>query len=138
MIKKELDFGVDNFNEQKILSEKESIAQILKNILFMRPGNMPSMPHIGINIQSKLYNFEDSFDVEELKNEIQTQCSALNPYLDFDKMNLYVAEQKNGSQPILMIIIPVIYENKSEDLIIGVQRSTQGDVMFNYEFDSTQ
>lgn len=135
MIKRELDFGVDNFNEQKILSDKESIAQILKNILFMRPGNMPSMPHIGINIQSKLYSFDDSLDVEELKTEISSQCSAIIPYLDFDGMNLYVANHKGSTQPILMIIIPVLLENQKEELIVGIEKSTQGEIMFNYQFD---
>ena len=64
-IKHELTFGIDNFGKQNMLSKSESVAQVLINLLFMRPGQMPSLPHLGINIKQYLYKFEEDIDVTE-------------------------------------------------------------------------
>ena len=34
MLKYEVDFGFDNFSKPKILSKKDTIAQLIKNLLF--------------------------------------------------------------------------------------------------------
>ena len=47
----ELAFGTDNFNNQKILNEVETLTQLLINVLVLKPGQLPGLPHLGMNIK---------------------------------------------------------------------------------------
>ena len=51
MIKPEVTFGLDNFGKQKTLSLSETIGQLVLDILLLKPGQLPSLPHIGMNIK---------------------------------------------------------------------------------------
>jgi len=126
--KKELDFGVDNFQKQKVLDNNQSIAQIIVNLFFMRPGNLPSLPHIGINIHQYLYTLDDQVDVDKLKENIYKQCPALIPYLNMGEVKVFVAEYKGNG--ILMVVIPLLTD--SNTLIIGFTKDKSGDILFNY------
>ena len=53
----EMDFKLDNFENQKIYTGALAIAHKIKNLFFLRPGDMPSLPKAGINIQSYRWNF---------------------------------------------------------------------------------
>lgn len=134
MLKSELDFGLDNFGNQKTLSEADTIAQLLLNILFMRPGQMPSMPHIGIDIKKYLYRFEDEIDTTALKNEISSQCSTLIPYIDLSSMQLLTVNYHG--EGVLMIIIPLMIRGNDENLLIGLKKNKDtGGITFNYQIE---
>ena len=134
MIKSEIDFGLDNFGKQKLLSQSETIAQLILNILLMRPGQMPSMPHIGIDIRKYLYKFEEDIDSEALKREINYQCSILIPYLDLSGLKLMVVDYHG--EGVLMIIIPISITGSEETLLIGFKKdNANGEIVFNYQFE---
>lgn len=136
MLKREVDFGLDNFGRQKILSQSESVAQLIVNLLLMKPGQMPSMPHIGINIKKYLYEFEDNINTGALQKEIEEQCSTLIPYIDTENMSLFVIKE-SVPDPILMIIIPFDILDDGKDLVMAFKKSKSlGMVSFNYEFQS--
>ena len=40
----------DNFQKSKIFNTTDSLINYILNILIMRPGNMPGMPELGVNI----------------------------------------------------------------------------------------
>ena len=48
-------FELNEFNEPKLSSEIETIKNTLLFILFSKPGQYPSLPQIGIDINSYLY-----------------------------------------------------------------------------------
>ena len=131
MIKSEVDFGVDNFGDPKLLSPDDTIVQLLLNILFMRPGQLPSMPHIGIDIRSKLYSFVDELDTEELKQDIISQCRALMPYLNLDTLSVNVVDYNNDS--VLVITFPTISQNS--DVLVALKKSEDNGIIFNYTYD---
>lgn len=134
MIKSEVDFGLNNFGKQKVLSEADSIARLLLNILFLRPGQMPSMPHIGINIRKYLYKFEDDIDTDTLKREISFQCSELLPSIDTSGMKLMVVNYRG--EGVLVLLMPVYVSGTHKELLIGIkQDSDSGDLTFKYQFD---
>lgn len=134
MLKNELDFGFDNFGKQKVLSQSETIAQLILNILLMRPGQMPSMPHIGIDIRKYLYRFEDELDSDALKQDITRQCSALIPFIDLSGLRLMVVNYKG--EGVLMIIVPLSITGTQQDLLIGFKKNADsGDIVFNYQFE---
>ncbi len=73
----DLTFELNEFNQPRITSEIETIKNVLLYVLFSKPGQYPSLPNIGLDIQSVLYSFYDKLDTEELKKELENQCSAL-------------------------------------------------------------
>ena len=55
--KVEPNFGLDDVGKAKQLNETEALANAILNLLFGKPGYFPSMPNLGINIQSILQSF---------------------------------------------------------------------------------
>ena len=47
---RDVGLGKDNFQKSKIYNETDSLVNYILNILLMKPGNMPSMPELGVNI----------------------------------------------------------------------------------------
>ena len=129
----EVAFGVDNFGKQKILPTKDSIAQLIINILFLRPGQLPSLPHIGINFKQYLYAHIDDIDTGALKEELSYQCSELTPFIDMSGIQIVPLEYQGRTT--LYIVIPINVDDSEDNLLIGVAKDTNGRVIFNYKFD---
>lgn len=71
---KELDFELNGFGEQKYLTEAQSAAKQILMLLFMRPGDYPSLPDLGINISKEIrYKYMDDIVGGALKEKITTQ-----------------------------------------------------------------
>lgn len=130
--RKEMDFSIDDFGRQKYLTSVESIGNIILNLFFMRPGAYPSMPELGININSVLYGFSDEIDVDEIKNKLQTQCTELLPYLILGDIRVFIQNIKG--QDVLMITIQVEVDTQTETLIYGFAKDKQtGETLYNFE-----
>lgn len=132
MFLSELQFGLNDYSRQKVLNERDSIAQVLLNLLFMRPGQMPSMPHIGIDIKDLLYDFESDIDTANLKLRISNQCAEILPYVNVDGMTAIVVDYYGV--PTLLLNIPIWVDSKQEALSIGIRRKNGGEISFNYMF----
>lgn len=130
-IKSEVTFSKNNFNNQTILSEEDSIIQLLNNLFTIRPGQMPSMPHIGINIKKYLYSFDTEIDTEALRQEIVTQGKPIIPYLNFDNTKVLTVDYRGES--ILMIILPIYIDGEEKNILYGAKKSGDNDVTFNYQ-----
>ena len=102
--KVEPNFGLDDFGRAKYLNETEALANSILNLLFGKPGFFPSMPDLGINIQSILYSFWDEVNVDQLKAEIVTQCQSFSQYIKTGELD--VIKTYNNSQPLLLIVLP--------------------------------
>lgn len=70
-------FELNEFSKPRIRSEIEVVKNTIMFILFCKPGQYPSLPHIGLDIQSLLYSFYDEINTDELKSDLITQCEAL-------------------------------------------------------------
>ena len=57
----------DDFQKSLIFNETDSLINYILNILLMRPGNLPSMPEIGVNI--------GQYITPNMKNEIDPDFS---------------------------------------------------------------
>jgi hypothetical protein len=132
--KSEVDFGFDNFQQPKKLDPKETVAQVILNLFTMRPGSMPSMPHIGINIREYLYKFEEDIDLEELKKKIFTQCTEILSSVSIGDINVFIAPH-NG-QDILVIIIPLTGIPDDPALLLGFSKNTENELLFQYQFEN--
>lgn len=134
-MKREVDFGKNELGKPKILTEKESVCNIILNLLLMKPGNLPSMPHIGINIQQYLYKVENSFDVDELKNKIYAQAKELLPYVLNDGIQVFTTDQNGKS--VLLINFPISIGQEEDTIIYAFSNNAStGTVDFGSIFQS--
>lgn len=126
------EFGLNNFNEPKILNETESIVNDILNLLFMRPGQFPSLPYLGIDISQYLYQFYDEIDTKQIKSKIASQCSEFLPYVNSGELDVIKTVMKN--QPVLLIKVPTIRRDSDSSLMIGITKDLQNEIHFNWKF----
>lgn len=134
---REITFELNNFREAKVLSYKDTVAQSIINLFFMRPGNIPSLPHVGLDITSYLYKLEDEIDEEEFKQKIYTQCSALSSYITIEEVQMAMIPYE-GYDDVLLIILPVNITGEDELLVIGFAKDFGGQVLSNYQFQDRE
>lgn len=135
MIKSEVGFSVNNFGKVDVLPYKESVVQVLKNILFLRPGQLPSMPFIGVDITSKVNHVIDNQQLEELTESIVSQCHEILPNIDLSGITIHSFMFNN--KPTILIFAPISIGTESESLYMALKQDTQGRVLFNYEFSES-
>ena len=103
----------------------------------MRPGNMPSMPHIGINIGQYVQpTMQQQLDVELIKGLIVSNCEDLLPQLSTDEL-LVTVVMDEFNKPVLLIKIP-IYVDEEEikfDAYYAFYRNTLNELEFNFLVD---
>ncbi len=132
---REVDFGVDNFQKPKVLSIKDSIAQLIMNMFLMRPGNMPSLPNVGVDIRKYLYKTENQLDLSELKKKIFDDCSQLLSFVSIGDIQTVIIQHEG--QDLLLIHIPLIgLDDGDESLIMGFQQEQNGSLRIKYQFES--
>lgn len=124
--------GLNAFNKAKYKNETETIAKAFLNLLFGKPGYFPSMPNLGLNIQSRLYSFWDEVDENMLKAEIITQCKVFQSYVDDGSLD--VKKTSYNKEPLLLIIVPVQIIDIEARLAIGIKVDDNGKTTYNYQF----
>ena len=134
----DISFSLDNFGKPRIISEIELIKNIVLFILFSKPGQYPSLPNIGLNIQSYLYSFYDEIDSNGLRDQIISQCNALGAYFDRGVINIVKTLYRN--KPSLMIHIegtstfPQNYnidDDSSKKYLIGITYDELNQMIYN-------
>lgn len=134
------DIGLDkdNFQKSKIYNTTDSLVNYILNILIMRPGNMPGMPEMGINIGQYVHpNMQTQLDVNTLKGLILSNCEALLPYLSSDDLYIGVVKDEDG-RDVLLIKIPLIVDEGSreeKDVYYAFYRSQLNELKFNFLVD---
>ena len=127
-------FGVNNFGGPLVYNESQSIAMQLVMVLLNRPGYMPSMPRMGMNIQEMLHSFYDEISEIALKAELEYQCPKFSQYVSdgvFSCQKIII----NG-QPGLLIAIPVTIESVSYRLVFNFRNTPEGEVVYDFYYDN--
>jgi hypothetical protein len=99
----DLTFELNSFGQPRIRSEIEMIKNIVLYVILSKPGQYPSLPNIGLDIESLLYSDYETLDVEELKKQIYAQCNALGTY--FGDNTIQVQKTIYNNKPSLLIHI---------------------------------
>lgn len=135
------DVGIekDNFQKSKIFNEKDSLVNYILNILLMRPGNMPGLPHIGVDIGKYVKNdMTNSLNVDVVKGLIISNCSDLLPYLSSDELYVGIIQDEEKKQ-YLAIKIPIMVDGNSkeyEDVYYVFYRNMLNNLEFNFVIDN--
>jgi hypothetical protein len=132
-------FELNEFNEPRIRSEIETLKDALLFILFSKPGAYPSIPEIGLDIESYLYSFYDDIDEEVLKNQITEQCELLGAYIGGG--TIQIQKTKYRGKPSLLIHIegteeyPSSYKHdnisSNDKYLIGITYDELNNMIYN-------
>lgn len=129
----------DDFQKSLIFNETDSLINYILNILLMRPGNLPSMPEIGVNIGQYITpNMKNEIDPDFLKGLIASNCQDILPYLSEDEILIGVLNDEEG-RDILMIKIPLYMEQPSkiqQEVYYIFYRNTLNALEFNFLVDT--
>jgi hypothetical protein len=132
IFKSEILLELNNFQKQKLLDPNNSIAQIIINLFLMRPGNIPGLPHIGINIKDYLYKTDTEINPDDIKSRIASQCNELLPGVVTGDIDIVLVPDFQGKS-ILLISIGIFDANT---LHVGfTKNSATGDLEYLYEFE---
>ena len=134
MIGKEVGFGVDNFGRPVVLSNKDSVIQIILNILMSRKGNIPGMPHLGIDIYQYLYSTPEEISGVQLKELIYAQCKDLLYLVASSDIRIFVT--KSMGKDILIVYIPLIIPSDESDetgLMYSFSSDAAGTLSHNFQ-----
>lgn len=83
----------DNMYKPKVISTFEMVVNSILTLLLMKPGQYPSIPTLGIDIESYLYEYSDDKSIPmNIKAKLLDQCNRLgitnvDIYIAADKMN---------------------------------------------------
>ena len=132
-IPRDVGFGLNDFQEMQVYSEGESIARYLLNILLMRPGNLPGLPHIGLNTKELLYSNMEQIDSQDLKDKIISQCTALIANILTEEVFVGIIEYKGDS--FLLIRIPVLVNNVKQTINYAFYQTEAREIKFDFEIE---
>lgn len=69
----------DSMYKPKVLSTFELGINTILMLLLMKPGQYPSIPELGIDIESYLFEYDDDVKLPSLiKDKLLNQCNRLN------------------------------------------------------------
>lgn len=128
---KELDFELDGFGEQKYLTEAQSAAKQILMLLFLRPGDYPSMPDLGIDIPRQIrYKNLDSVTGGTLKENITSQIRKYCSNVDLKDLTIYSTKYMG------QYVVILDFELQAEKTIsIALAHVTNALVDFKVEFN---
>ena len=129
----EMDFCLDAFNNQKVYVGAMAYAHKIKNLLFMRKGDFPSDPDMGINIQSIRFKDMDALASGSLKETLSAQISAYVVDVTTDDIALSV-NKYNGNYYLL---ITIHLEQLNSEIIYAIDDNKREVVNFNFKIYQT-
>lgn len=117
-----------------MLSERDSIVQVIKNALFMVPGNDPLHPDRGVNILQYLYKTEDQVDSAVIRQAIIDCCmnDTINTQLVSLRATVTIVDKINT----LLLAIEVVLSDKTPDQLMIVIQNKNNIVHFNHKYFS--
>ena len=130
----EMDFSLDAFNNQKVYVGAMAYAYKIRNLLFMRPGDMPSIPEAGLNIQSIRFQDIDVLAAGDLREKLSTQITAY--VFDITTDDISISVNKYNNQYYLIITISLTQLNT--EIMYAVENKRRDVINFNFKVYQTE
>lgn len=117
---------VDGLYKPRVISTFELAVNAILTLLVMKPGQYPSIPELGIDIESYLFEYaDDQMIPAKIKEKLQNQCNRLDiTGLDYD---VYIDQLNDGTNALVITIqgTDVTYvngkrENRPIKLLVGI------------------
>ncbi len=142
MALREITFQINRYKKPHVLSERESLPNVIKNILFMVPKNLPGNPTKGGDVFQYLYKTEDGYDERKVEDALKDGLgeSIYNNYIDAVRLTMEPAGV-DGSVAILVsvqarLINPDTGKREKSLLTILFKKTADNHVHYNYKYIS--
>lgn len=128
----------DDFQKSTIYNRHQSLVNYILNILLMKPGNLPTMPELGVNITKYIKNnMSEILDPAQLQGLIASNCKDMLPFID--ESRIFVANDiiHNG-RSYLIISIPLMEEVEEQSTITAYYafyRDELNKLHFNFQIE---
>lgn len=130
----------DDFQKSTIYNRHQSLVNYILNILLMKPGNLPTMPEMGVNITKYIKNnMSEILDPAQLQGLIASNCKDMLPFID--ESRIFVANDiiHNG-RSYLIISIPLMEEVEEQSTITAYYafyRDELNKLHFNFQIEES-
>ena len=142
---KDVSFKFNKYGEPELLSLKDSVAQQIVNALFMVPGNLPSLPHIGVNIRQYLYKNEAEISSSDIEQKLKDACGVMMSSVVIKSVDVSVQLSSNKQAVFLVMVSLAFPKNMSDkdttnkpnnDTVLGVSvvKDDNHVVKFNFAY----
>lgn len=114
-IPKEYLLSTDEFNNPKVLEDKDAISQLLIHLILLEPGTYASRPTMGVGLISR-YRYTSEDNLDKLRKDIADQISLYLP--EFSGVLVDLELDDEGQLIINIEINGTIYQyetSKQED-----------------------
>ncbi len=127
-------FGVDKYKEPKLLDRKDTIANAIIDACFMVPGNLPSLPHVGVNIRQYFYKEETAISSDKIKKDLETCCGRTISGATIENVD-FSAQRTTNNEYIFLLIIMIKFSPGEQELLgIAMKPTKDNYVHLNFEY----
>ena len=128
-------FSLDKYGNPKMLSLKDSVANAIVNVCFMKPGNIPGLPHLGVNIRQYFYKTQEELERSSttVSAKIQEACGQLISGATISGVNFSVQKATNDEH-VFLLIVRISFPNEEDQLLGVVMKNVNDKITFNYEY----
>lgn len=132
MIGRETNFKTDKYNKPVYLTKRDSIAQVINNGLFMKPGNCPSHPERGVDIEQYLGKPIDYLNESKITYDLKKTCGDELIGSDINRVTCQFI--KDGKKEYVLILISLTIDGTEDSLAMIIQKEKDNIVHFQYSF----
>lgn len=130
----------DDFQKSTIYNRHQSLVNYILNILLMKPGNLPTMPELGVNITKYIKNnMSEILDPAQLQGLIASNCKDMLPFID--ESRIFVANDiVHNGRSYLIISIPLMEEVEDQSTITAYYafyRDELNKLHFNFQIEES-
>jgi len=115
-------FDVDSSNKPKVISTFQLCINSILTLLFAKPGNFPSIPELGIDVEQYLLDYADNSRIPaEIKNKLVDQCNKLQ-IIGID-IEVFVDIDQSGNNVLVLKITgtdKLTYGSDNNRVFIGI------------------
>lgn len=117
----EVGFGRDDMMRPKVLSKVDSFKQIMNNIFLCKPGNFPSYPQLGLDIESRIdYVDPDDIDFVQLKEDIRAQMVTVFNLEEIGDIVAFSTPHPDGSGNVTIISVPLLVDTDDTNRLLAM------------------
>lgn len=113
---------VDAYNKPKVISTFEMCVNSILTLLKMKPGQYPSIPELGIDVEKYLHEYADDPNIpNEIKTKLYDQCNRLQSVNI--SIDVYIERANDGTNALIVKVEgsdTLTYGEKPSSVIIGI------------------
>lgn len=135
MVSKEPTFDIDIYKKPKLLSEKDSVAQVILNALFLKPGNLPDNPDLGVDIEKYMYFDSDLSVAETIRTSLVKTCGEDLINANINAVSFITRKQEEDNSYVFLMQISISFKGEDKPVNLGIGGyQTSGNVTYNWDY----